>query len=157
VDTVNTNSHSDIMTGLRGATPSESVFVQKSVEAVYDVFITKVAEGRKTTKEQVDEVGQGRVWSGTDALKINLVDELGGLPEAIAYAAKVAKLKEFKVNDLPLQKNPLDELFGKAENEAEARIMKKSLGPNYVYLKQVQNMIKMKGVQVRLPFEMIIN
>lgn len=157
VDTVNTNLHSDIMTGLRGATPSESVFIQKSVESVYDVFITKVAEGRKITKQEVDDIGQGRVWSGSDALKIKLVDEIGGLPEAIAYAAKQGKLTEYKIHDLPLQKNPLDELFGKAENDAEARIMKKSLGTNYVYLKQLQNMMKMKGVQVRLPFEMVIN
>jgi protease IV len=157
LDTVNTNKHSDLMSTFRGATPTESVFIQKSVEAVYDVFIGRVAEGRKISKDQVDSIGQGRVWSGSDALKINLVDELGGLPEAIAYAAKKAKLKEYRTEELPLQKNPFDELFGKSEADAEACIMKKSLGPNYIYLKQVRSILNSKGVQVRLPYEIIIN
>jgi len=157
IDTVNTNLHSDLMSTFRGATPTESVFIQKSVEAVYDVFIGRVAEGRKMTKDQVDSIGQGRVWSGSDALKINLVDELGGLPEAIAYAAKKAKLKQYRTEELPLQKNPLDELFGKSEMDAETRIMKKSLGANYIYLKQVKSILNSKGVQVRLPYEIIIN
>ena len=90
-------------------------------------------------------------------MKINLVDELGGLPEAIAYAAKKAKLKEYRTEELPFQKNPLDELFGKSETDAEARIMKKTLGPNYIYLKQVRSILNSKGVQVRLPYEIIIN
>lgn len=157
IDTVNTNSHSDVMSTLRAATPTESVYIQKSVEKVYDVFITKVAEGRKITKDEVDSIGQGRVWSGTDALRIKLVDELGGLPEAIAYAAKQAKLKEYKVTDLPTQKNPLDELLGKVEADAETRLIKKHLGENYMYLKHVQNVIKAKGVQVRMPYEVIIH
>ena len=97
------------------------------------------------------------MWSGSDALNIKLVDELGGLPEAIAYAAKKAKLKEYKIDELPLQKNPLDELFGKAEDDAEARIMKKNLGESYIYLKQVRSIMNSKGVQIRLPYEIIIN
>jgi len=157
IDTINTNKYSDLMSTFRGATPTESVFIQKSVESVYDVFIGRVAEGRKMSKDQVDSIGQGRVWSGSDALKINLVDELGGLPEAIAYAAKKAKLKEYRTEELPLQKNPLDELFGKAEVDAETRVMKKSLGANYIYLKQVRSIVNSKGVQVRLPYEIIIN
>jgi protease-4 len=157
VDTVNTNKYSDVMSKFRTATPTESAMIQKSVENVYDVFISKVAEGRKITKEQVDSIGQGRVWSGSDAIKIGLVDELGGLPEAIAYAAKQAKLKDYKLDELPIQKNPLDEIFGKAEEDAEMRIMKKNLGESYIYLKQLQSIMNAKGVQVRLPCEIIIN
>lgn len=157
IDTVNTNAHSDVMTTLRAATPTESVYIQKSVEKVYDVFIGRVAEGRHMTKDEVDSIGQGRVWSGTDALRIKLVDELGGLPEAIAYAVKQAKLKEFKITDLPTQKNPIDELLGKVESDAETRLIKKHLGENYMYLKHLQNVIKAKGVQVRMPYELIIH
>lgn len=157
VDTVNTNTHSDMMSTFRGATASESVHIQKSVEHVYETFIGRVAEGRGMTKEAVNEIGQGRVWSGSDALNIKLVDELGGLPEAIAYAAKKAKLKEYRIDELPLKKNPLDEIFGKAEDDAEARIMKKNLGESYIYLKQVRSILNSKGVQVRLPYEIIIN
>lgn len=157
IDTVNTNAHSDMMTTLRAATPTESVFIQKSVEKVYDIFIGRVAEGRHMTKDEVDSLGQGRVWSGSDALRIKLVDELGGLPDAIAYAVKKAKLKEYKITDLPTQKNPLDELLGKVESDAETRLIKKHLGENYTYLKHVQNVIKAKGVQVRMPYEVIIH
>ncbi len=157
IDTVNTNAHSDVMSTLRGATPTESVFIQKSVENVYDVFIGRVAEGRGLTKEQVDSIGQGRVWSGSDALQIKLVDEMGGLKEAIAYAAKKANLKEYKLNELPAQKNPFDELFGKVEADAETRLLRKNLGEHYKYIKQVQSIMNAKGVLVRLPYEMVIN
>lgn len=157
VDTVNTNTHSDMMTAFRKASPTESVHIQRSVENVYDTFIGRVAEGRKMSKDQVDSIGQGRVWSGADALKIGLVDELGGLPQAIAFAAKKAKLKEYKMLELPHKKNPLDELFGKSKEDAEERIMKNTLGETYSYLKQVKSILNSKGVQVRLPYEIIIN
>ena len=156
VDTVNTNAHSDVMTTLRGATPTESVFIQKSVEKVYDVFITRVADGRGISKDMVDSIGQGRVWSGTDAKRIGLVDEFGGLKEAIAFAASKAKLKDYRLQELPLQKNPLDELLGKVEADAETRIMQKHLGEHYRYLKNLKSLMKSKGVQARLPYEMII-
>jgi protease-4 len=97
IDTVNTNKHSDVGTILRGATSAEYEYVQQSVEHIYDVFITKVAAGRKTSKNNIDSIGQGRVWSGADAIKINLVDELGGINDAIAYAAKQAKLSDYKL------------------------------------------------------------
>lgn len=156
IDTVNTNKHSDVGTILRGVTSDEYEYVQQSVEHIYDVFITKVAAGRKTSKNNIDSIGQGRVWSGVDAIKINLVDELGGINDAIAYAAKQAKLKEYKVVSLPKQKDPLQELFGNGKEEMEARAMKTNLGETYEYVKQVKNVLQLKGVQARLPYEMII-
>jgi protease IV len=157
IDTVNTNTYSDVMTTLRGATPTESVFIQKSVEKVYDVFITRVAEGRGISKDMVDEIGQGRVWSGTDALRIKLIDEFGGLKEAIAYAADKAKIKEYRLQELPAQKNPFDELFGKLEADAESKILNKHLGGHYRFLKSLKNLMNAKGVQARMPYELIIN
>ena len=157
IDTVNTNKHSDVGTILRGATADEYEYVQQSVEHIYDVFISKVALGRKTSKNNIDSIGQGRVWSGADAIKINLVDELGGIQDAIAYAAKQAKLKDYRVIDLPKQKDPLQELFGHGKEEMETRAMKTNLGETYEYVKQVKNVLKLKGVQARLPYEMIIN
>lgn len=156
IDTVNTNKHSDVGTILRGVTPDERDYVQQSVESIYDVFITKVANGRKTTKEKIDSIGQGRVWSGADAIKINLVDELGGLKDAIAYAAKKANVTDYKLLDLPKQKDPIEELFGNGKEEVETRAMKSTLGASYIYFKQVKNAIQMKGIQARLPYEMII-
>jgi protease-4 len=104
----------------------------------------------------VDSIGQGRVWTGSDALRINLVDELGGLNDAIAYAAKKANVKEYKLLELPKQKHPFEELFGKAEDDIEARIMEKNLGGTYSYLKHIKTILSVKGVQARLPFEMVI-
>ncbi len=156
IDTVNTNKHSDVGTILRGATTVEYEYIQQSVEHIYDVFITKVATGRKTTKNNIDSIGQGRVWSGADAIKINLVDELGGINDAIAYAAKQAKLNEYKLLELPKQKDPLQELLGNTKEEMETRSMKSNLGETYLYVKQIKNVLQMKGVQARLPYEMII-
>jgi protease-4 len=156
IDTVNTNKHSDVGTVLRGATPVEYEYIQQSVEHIYDVFITKVATGRKTTKNNIDSIGQGRVWSGADAIKINLVDELGGINDAIAYAAKQAKLNEYKLLELPKQKDPLQELLGNTKEEMETRSMKSNLGETYLYVKQIKNVLQLKGVQARLPYEMII-
>ncbi|MBI3518770.1 MAG: signal peptide peptidase SppA [Bacteroidetes bacterium] len=156
IDTVNTNKHSDVGTILRGTTPDEYQYVQQSVEHIYDVFISKVALGRKTSKNNIDSIGQGRVWSGADAIKINLVDELGGINDAIAYAARQAKLSNYKVVNLPKQKDPIQELFGHAEDDMETRAMKANLGEQYIYVKQLKNVLQLKGVQARLPYEMII-
>ncbi|MDP2387359.1 MAG: signal peptide peptidase SppA [Bacteroidota bacterium] len=157
IDTVNTNKHSDIGTIFRPVTEEERIYIQKGVEDVYDVFTKRVAEGRKMTQANVDSIGQGRVWSGTDALKIKLVDELGGLDKAIAYAAEKANLKTYKTVELPKQKNTLEAILGKAEDEAETKMMAKNLGENYKYIQHLRNLIRMKGVQARLPFEFIIN
>ncbi len=156
IDTVNTNKHSDVGTILRGVTTDEYEYVQQSVEHIYDVFITKVATGRKTSKNAIDSIGQGRVWSGADAIKINLVDELGGINDAIVYAAKQAKLKEYKLVDYPKQKDPLQELLNNSKDDMEARTMKSYLGEQYIYMKHIKNVLQLKGVQARLPYEMII-
>ena len=73
--------------------PYERAFIQNGVEEVYDVFTKRVAEGRKMKQSAVDSIGQGRVWSGSDALRINLVDELGSLENAIEFAANIKEIK----------------------------------------------------------------
>ncbi len=156
VDTINTNKFSDVGSALRPVTKEEYNYIQTSVEKVYDVFTKRVAEGRKMPQANVDSIGQGRVWSGADAIKINLVDELGGLNDAIAYAAKKANLKNYKLVELPKQTSPFDKWLGKIEKDAEARIMERNLGFTYTFFKQLQDVIKLKGVQARMPFEMVI-
>ncbi len=156
IDTVNTNAHSDVGTILRGAVGIEHDYIQQSVERIYDVFITKVAQGRKTTKNKIDSIGQGRVWSGVDALNNKLVDELGGIGKATAYAAKMAKITSYSIESFPKQKDAIEELLGNGKEELEARAMKANLGEQYIYLQQLQNILRVKGVQARLPYEMII-
>ncbi|MBL7921460.1 MAG: signal peptide peptidase SppA [Bacteroidia bacterium] len=155
VDTVNTNLHSDVGGPLRGVSATEYEYIQSGVERVYDVFTKRVAEGRKMSQADVDSIGQGRVWTGADALKINLVDEMGGLNDAIAYAAKKAKVTDYKLVELPKQKSPFDFLT-KKENEIEAHFVKKNLGISYTYFKQLQKLASLQGIQARLPFEMLV-
>ncbi len=155
-DTVNTNKYSDIASGLRAVTPAERDFVQASVERVYEVFTSKVAQGRNISQASVDSMGQGRVWSGSDALKLNLVDELGGLSEAVAYAAEKAGLKDYRITELPKLKGPFDGIFNTAEKEVEQRVLSGTLGAAYPYFKQLQDMVKVSGVQARLPFTFLI-
>lgn len=157
IDTVNTNKHSDIGSALRPLDKDEFNFIQNSVEKVYDTFTKRVAEGRGLTQATVDSIGQGRVWSGSDAINIKLVDEIGGINEAIAYAAKKIKASDFRLIELPKQKSPLDGLLGNKEAEAETRIIKQNLGPAYTYFKQIKSLMLLKGVQARLPFEIIFN
>lgn len=157
IDTVNTNLHSDMANTLRPVTPAEAEVIQKSVEKIYDVFTAHVAEGRKMKQADVDSIGQGRVWSGSDALRIGLVDELGGLNKAIEYAANKAKLKEYRITELPKQKNPFEDMFGKKEDEMETYLLKKNLGENYTYYKHVRQLMQLKGIQARLPYEISLH
>lgn len=156
-DTANTNRHSDIGTLNRPVTEEERVVIQKGVEIIYQQFIKRVADGRKKTTAEIDSIGQGRVWSGSDALQIGLVDQLGGIKDAIKYAVEKAKLKEYKLIYLPKQKEPLEEFMKKLNGEESAALaIKKELGEQYIYYKQLQEIFKFKGVQARLPFEMIL-
>ena len=84
------------------------------------------------------------------------MDELGGINDAIAYAAKKAKLANYNLVNLPKQKDPFQALLGNTEEEMETRTMKSYLGNQYIYVKHMKNVLQLKGVQARLPFEMII-
>ena len=156
IDTVNTNKHSDMGTMFRALDSKEGEVMQSGVEDVYQTFIGRVAEGRGIGKENVDSIGQGRVWSGTDALKIKLVDEIGGLEKAILYAASKAKLKdgEFKMVSLPKKSNPIEKILKNMEDNVDARV-KEKLGKEFEYLNHLKKLLTIKGVQARLPYDMI--
>ncbi|MBS1645764.1 MAG: signal peptide peptidase SppA [Bacteroidetes bacterium] len=158
VDTVNTNKHSDIGTMYRTMNAVEGDYIQKSVEQVYGTFTKRVAEGRGIPQAQVDSIGQGRVWSGSDALKIKLVDELGGIEDAINYTAKTVNLKEgdYDLVSFPKKKDPLKELFNNKKEEEEIKALQQNLGVFYNYIKSAQTIIRAKGVQARMPYEMTI-
>jgi protease-4 len=102
VETVNTHEKSSFISAMEPKTAAELAVLQRSVENVYDVFLQHVADGRRMTVEQVDSIAQGRVWTGTSALKIGLVDQLGGLEDAIMYAAQLAEMEDgYKVKEFP--------------------------------------------------------
>lgn len=155
-DTVKTNMHSDLMTVFRALSPEEYDIIQYGVEKVYDDFISKVAEGRNMTKEMVDSIGQGRVWAGSDAIEIGLVDELGGLEAAIKGAAEKASLEKYRVVTLPKKKKLIEQIVADFEMDAKEKIIKSELGAAYPYYMHTQKMMQMKGVQARMPYSLNI-
>lgn len=157
-DRVTTNSHSDIGSVFRPMKQSEKDIIQKSVEEIYDVFITHVAEGRKVTKEQVDSIGQGRVWSGINAKQIKLIDEFGGLERAIEIAAEKANLTSYKIKELPKQLEPFEQILKEFSGEStDEALIKHYFGTNYKYFKNLDMLVKINGIQARLPYFIEIN
>jgi len=158
VDTVKTNKHSDFGNMYRAVSKEESAVVQTWIENVYNDFIGKVADGRHMKVADVDSIGQGRVWSGMDGKRIGLVDEFGGIKDAIALAAEKAKLKEYKILELPKQKEPFEEIFKNlfdGDDMVEQKL-KNELGDSYDNFKRMKNILKYKGIQARLPYDVVI-
>lgn len=160
-DGVKTNKHSDMGSPWRPLTTEEYNTIQLGVERIYDKFLTVVADGRKLSKAHVDSIGQGRVWAATDAIKIGLVDELGSLDDAIAEAAKMAKVSNYRITKLPELKDPFMEFLSDLTGEElETRFVKNKLGENYqVYqqFKYFEEISKMRGIQMRMPFIVTMN
>ncbi|MBL7886097.1 MAG: signal peptide peptidase SppA [Flavobacterium sp.] len=134
-------------------------FAQESVEKIYSTFVNRVAAGRKMTFAQVDAIGQGRVWSGQDALRIGLVDKIGGMDDALKEAAALAKIKEYRTQDFPEYEKDFDDVlaqFGLAQSKES--MMKEELGEeNYLILQRLKRLNQLKGVQAILPYEININ
>ncbi len=154
-DTYKTGPYADLGTITRPITENERNIIQKSVEQVYDTFTKRVAAGRNMSQADVDSIGQGRVWSAQDAQEIGLVDVFGGLNDAIAIAAKKANVENYRIKELPEQKEPLQELMEDLSGEAEAKFLSAHFGDSYKYLKTLDKLVKLKGVQARLPFEIV--
>lgn len=151
VDVVKTNAHSDYMNIYRPLDTYEYATIQKSIERIYATFIKRVADGRKMDIAKVDSVGQGRIWSGLDAKKLGLVDEIGGLQTAIDLAAKHAKLDKYRIIYKPIQKEFIQQLFDNTTN-AQASILERELGESYMFVDYIRSLKNMKGVQARVPF-----
>ncbi|WP_432222340.1 signal peptide peptidase SppA [Flavobacterium sp. TMP13] len=130
----------------------------ESVEHIYKTFVIRVAEGRKMNFDQVDAIAQGRVWSGSEALKIGLVDQIGGLNDAIAEAAKLGKTKNYSTQNFPEYKKNLNDLLsGLPFAKSKEAFIKEEIGAeNYMLLEQIKKSQQMKGVQALMPFEIII-
>ena len=157
-ETVSTNTNAADYSPFRPLDKNMRNQAQQGVERIYATFIKRVADGRKMTLAQVDSVGQGRVWSGADALKIGLVDKIGGLNEALAEAAKLAKLKNYKIKNLPdFEENfkTMFEDFPFAQNKQKL-IIKEIGQENYDMLQHVKRITAQKGIQLVMPFDLKI-
>jgi len=156
-DAAKTNTHADMMTVFRPLTGEEKDIIQIGVEKIYDDFITKVADGRGMTKQEIDDIGQGRVWVGNDALKIGLVDEIGGLNDAISIAKDLAKVENYELENYPKRKDPFEQFIEELSGNMEARFIKAKLGDNYKYYEKMESIGKYSGVMARMPFDIDIH
>lgn len=156
-DTVKTNTHADMMTIFRPLTAEEKDIIQIGVEKIYDDFITKVAEGRGMTKEQIDAIGQGRVWTGIDAKEIGLVDEIGGLNKAIDIAQEIAKLEDYKLEAYPKRKSNSFQLLFDMAGETEAKYLEMKLGESYKYYQKIEQVSTQSGMMMRMPFDIEVH
>jgi len=149
---VSTNKNSDFPSILRPMNPYEKEMMQISVEKIYEDFVNRVASGRKMSSVSVDSIGQGRVWSGTNALKIGLVDEMGGLKDAIQGAAKLAGIESFTIRELPVLEDPYMRIISQLGGEVRMSILKSELGESVKYYKMIQEVKDISRIQARLPY-----
>ncbi|MDQ2096647.1 MAG: signal peptide peptidase SppA [Tychonema bourrellyi B0820] len=158
-DVVKTTRFADINTISRAKTPQELANIQKVVDRIYDRFITKVADSRKLPKDQVLEIAQGRVWSGAAAKELGLVDEIGGLQDAVKEAAKQAKLgNDWQLEEYPkrrsLEERLLEKLSGVRASKAAVKLdpLTAEVKKMQEELAVVKSMNDPQGVYVRMPF-----
>jgi protease-4 len=156
-DGVSTNRFSDFGSLSRDMAPEEMAYLEGYLFQVYQEFVQKVADGRGTSFEQIDSIGKGRVWTGHDALKVGLVDELGGLEEAIAYAAEAAKIEKYDIKELPQKTDPFEAFLKDLGANAKLKVGTWVLGDEVMYLKKIEEIKSMQGVQARMLYEIHIH
>ena len=158
-DVVKTNENADFGNFTEPLTEFQYAKLQQMVVKTYDEFTGRVAEGRGLRQSYVDSIGQGRVWSGVDAIEIGLVDQLGDMEDAIAYAAQQAGIADdYKVVEMPKQKDFMTRFldqFGGGTDDLDAAIRQK-LGVYYQYFEGIENLSNNTGIQARMPFDVII-
>jgi len=160
--TVGSSSHSDVMSGMRPLSESETEWMQKSIEDIYSTFVGIVAEGRDMTTEAVDDIAQGRVWAGAEALGIGLVDEIGGLDEAVAYTASLAgdpDLKSWNIEAYPKPKSTMDqvlEMLGQGGSEASVFAGTPFEAAEKSLRKSLEEFSAGNKMYARMPYEIVI-
>jgi len=156
-DGVKTGKYSDFVNSFRPLTANEKSILQKQVNTVYKTFAGNVASGRKMKFDDVDKIGQGRIWSGLQGKEIGLVDEIGGLNSAIEEAKNLAGIEEYRLIEYPEIKDPIEEIVENIGKDLSAKIFSSGMDDVFgIYSKALQ-MVKSKRVQARLPFEIEIN
>jgi protease-4 len=149
-DNVKTGYFSDIFSMTDPLTEYEINYIQKNTNQAYEAFITKAAAGRAMTRSEIEPLASGRIWTGEEALKNGLVDMLGNLDDAIEIAAEKAGVSDdYTVRTYPIQKPPFEELIESLSADYESRALAKKLDGLYPYLKSIETLKEIKGVQTR--------
>jgi len=155
-DGVKTNKMSDAISINRPFSPEERSLMQNYVNRGYELFVKRCADGRKMKPDQIKAIAEGRVWTGEDALKIGLVDKIGGLKDAINLAVAKAKLSSYQIKEYPEKEDFATKFMKGFADDMETRFVKAQLGEQYNLFKQVRNLDKVNGIQARLPYDLNI-
>ena len=154
-DEVKTNENSDFGSIAKPLSPYQMKMMQKHVTDTYDDFITLVSTERELRKTFVDSIAQGRVWSGDDAIELGLVDELGGIEEAVAYAAKKADLESYSIKEYPKQEDIFESLLKTEAQEYYTKSVKESFENTYQYLEAIEMINRIEGTQALMPITIV--
>lgn len=151
-DTVKTHSNSVAMSVTTKPSPEFKMMMQRNVENFYDNFITRVSEGRNKDKAYIDSIARGRVWAGSQAKALGLVDEHGGLKQAIETAARQAGISDYGLIAYPKTKDIATQLLETLSGENEMKTFAKELGKPYSFFLELKSICQMQGVQARMPY-----
>ena len=152
-DRVKTGQYADAPSATRALTITEQRFLQAGVDSIYFTFTSRVATGRQKSVAYIDSIAQGRVWTGADAIKVGLVDKIGTLNDALASAAKMAKLKGYSIKSYPESRSFIEEFFEGYKNEVKTKAMQQEIGiEQWQVLQQLKSIKQIMGQpQARLP------
>ena len=156
-DVVNTGEYSDIYTFTRSLTEGERQILQSNINEGYEDFVTKAANNRNMTVEDLKKIASGRVWSGQQAQENGLVDMLGGLDDAIEVAVNAAGIADdYKVRYYPRQKSFFEQVKEEFSSDLESRLLKGKTGDLYPLIKKIKSLENLKGLQARMMYEITL-
>ena len=144
-------------TVFRPFNPEERMHMQAEINRGYDLFITRCANGRNMSKEAIEKIAEGRVWTGEMAKELGLVDELGGLDKAIEIAAQEAQITDYRISSYPEPENFLMNLLYPQKEDYINSQMQETFGEFYPYIQFIRNVQKQDPIQTRIPFELNLN
>lgn len=155
-DVVKTNKMADMGNLTRSFNPEEKAVMQNMVNNGYELFVKRCADGRQMTTEAIKKIAEGRVWTGSDAKELGLVDELGGLDKALEIAAQKAEVEAYSVINYPAQEGFFSSFINTTKKDYIEGKMAETLGEYYGYLKFVENLKEADRIQARMPFDLRI-
>ncbi len=155
-DNVKTNKFSNFGEIYRPMTDEEKVILQKYIEQGYDLFTKRCADGRGLSQDSIKAIAEGRIYSGIDAIRLGLVDELGGLNEAIAFAAQKANLEDYIIKQYPTVKTLMEQLSEAFSGSVQERFIKSQLGENYQIFEAIKKAQQTSDIQALMPYTLIV-
>ncbi|MDR1054945.1 MAG: signal peptide peptidase SppA [Prevotellaceae bacterium] len=156
IDVAKTNAHADMMTIYRPLEPVEKEHILRTIENIYDKFISKVSGFRGIPKDSVDNIGQGRVWSGDNASALGLVDRFGGLNDAISHAVMLSGVSEYKIMELPQTKSTFDQLMDIMSTKIKGQFNKGEIERTFERYNYILKVLERPCIQARLPYDVIL-